>query len=128
MEPFPKDVQQFLQTFITSTDQLEILRVLGDEPNREWVDPELAKQVQITPETIRSRLHELKQLGFIRCRSNGDRLICQYGPQTVELEKKLQQLLVLYRQRPVTMIRMIYERPANALRNFADAFRLKSKE
>lgn len=109
-------------------DHLEILRVLGDEPGREWVDEEVGMQAQVTPETTRTRIQELSQLGFIRCRTDGERFVCQYGPHTAELEVKLQKLLDLYRQRPVTMIRMIYDRPATALRNFADAFRLKSKE
>lgn len=109
-------------------DHLEILRVLGDEPSREWADDELGKLAQVSPETIRPRLQELDQLGLVRCRNDGEGLICQYGPRTEELQKKLERLLVLYQQRPVTMIRMIYDRSANALRNFADAFRLKSKE
>lgn len=128
MEPFPEDILQFLQAFISSIDHLEILRVLGDAPNREWTDSEVETQAQVRPERTRTCLKELEQHGFIRCRLEGAQLICRFAAHTPELEKKLQQLLFLYRQRPVTMIRMIYERSANPLRDFADAFRLKSED
>jgi hypothetical protein len=43
------------------------------------------------------------------------------------LRHALASLAVMYKQKPVTLIRAIYERPSSA-ESFADAFRLRTKE
>lgn len=102
--------------------------MLGEDPSREWIEDEIRKQAQVSAGAIRSHLQELEQRGLLRCRLSETQFYCQYGPHNLDLEEKIGRMLLLYRQRPVTMIRMIYERPANALRDFAAAFRLRSKE
>jgi hypothetical protein len=44
------------------------------------------------------------------------------------LQELVDRLLQLYRERPVTMIKMVYERAKDPLRKFADAFRLRKEE
>ncbi len=128
MESFPEDVRQFLQHSIASVEHLEILRILGEDQTREWIDYEIGKQAQIAAETIRDHLQYLEQRGLLRCRTNETGVVCQFGPHSTDLADKVTRLLELYRQRPVTMIRLVYERPSASLRDFADAFRIKNKE
>jgi DNA-binding IclR family transcriptional regulator len=127
LEPFPEDVRQFLQSSIASVEQLEILRVLGEVPTREWSDDEIRGQAQVSTESIHIHLQALQERGLLRCGRDGERIYYQYGPQSAELEEKVRQMLELYRQRPVTMIRMVYEQPATSLRNFANSFRFRKE-
>ena len=113
---------------IDSLEQLEALRILGDDPEREWRDDEIAVQIQSMPETTLRHLSVLEGRGMVRCVRREGRLFCTYGPQSPELEAQVRRLLEIYRQRPVTMIRMVYERPPNVLRAFSDAFRLRREE
>lgn len=128
MDPIPEEVWQFLAANIDSLEQLEILRVLGEDRVREWPDDEIGKQVQSAPGKITMHLNALEARGMLTCVRRDGRVFCRYGPQSPELEPQILRLLELYEQRPVTMIRMVYERANNALRNFADAFRLKKEE
>jgi hypothetical protein len=128
LEPIPEDLRQFLQSYITSVEQLEILRILGEDPAREWTAEDIGKLAQVSVESIRIKLQELQQRGLLRCRVEETALFCQFGPHTQDLDDALRRLLTLYRQRPVSMIRLVYERPASSLRDFADAFRIRSKD
>jgi repressor of nif and glnA expression len=128
LESFPDDVRQFLEANISSVEQLEILRVLGENPASQWIDEEIRKAAQVSAESIRGQLQELQQRGLLRSWTAENAVYCQYGPHSAELESKVARLLELYQQRPVTMIRMVYDKPAASLRNFADAFRIRGKE
>jgi hypothetical protein len=52
----------------------------------------------------------------------------RHGPHTPELADQVGRLLQLYRERPVTMIKMIYARAKDPLRVFSDAFRIRKEE
>lgn len=128
MDSFPDNVRQFLLSSIASVEQLEILRVLGEDPSREWSSDEIREPAQVSPDSIRTHLQALEARGLIACRYSESQVFCQYGPHSKALDENVQKMLDLYRQRPVTMIRLVYERSSAALREFADAFRLGKKE
>lgn len=81
--------------------------------------------VQVSKSAIGHHLHSLAHHGLIRLSQTPGGLCSQYGPQSSELEQQLRRLLDLYRQRPVTMMRLVYERPPDSLRAFSDAFRFR---
>lgn len=112
---------------IESIDQLEILRVLGEQPTREWTPATLAGEVQATPPAIAAHVAALQARGLLTSVQQGGELVCQYGPHTPELQQLVSRLLQLYKERPVTLIRLVYARASGRLRAFADAFRLRKE-
>jgi hypothetical protein len=128
VEPLPEDVRQFLDTAIQSVDQLEILRLLGENPVRAWTADELAPEVQASPEVVAQDLTALQSRGLIALEQGATGPVWRHGPHTPELEARLGRFLQLYRERPVSMIKAVYNRPDDVLRSFADAFRLRKKE
>jgi hypothetical protein len=127
-DPFPEDVRQFLQDCIASVEQLEILRVLGESPTREWSDDEIRGQAQVSVQSIHGHLKALEGRGILRCRRSGTQVYCQLGAVSPELDDKVRRMLEIYRQRPVTMIRMVYDGAGSSLRDFADSFRLRKQD
>ncbi len=127
MDPLPEEVKRFLETNIDSVDQLEILRVLGENPEREWTAAALAREVQTRPEAIGPHLAALHSRGMLITVTRGTDLFCRYGPATPELEALVHRLLQVYRERPVTMINLVYARAREALKTFADAFRIRKE-
>lgn len=127
MDPFPDDVRQFLDSAVASVEQLEILRILGEDLAREWGADELGAQIQSTLEMTQADLTALEARGVLRCVRREGRVFCRLSPHSPELESQIRRLLELYRQRPVTMIRMVYERKGSALRDFSDAFKFKKE-
>jgi hypothetical protein len=128
VDPFPEDVGQFLEGNIDCLEQLETLRVLGSEPLREWTAVEMARQAQTDPAAMAAHLSALHARGLLRREEREGTVYCRWGARTPELELKLSRLLELYRQRPVTMIRMVYEKASESLRTFAEAFRLRKED
>ena len=125
MDPIPEEVKRFLEAHIDSVDQLEILRVLGEDRDREWAATDLARTVQTQPQAIGPHLTALAGRGLLITQAREADLFCRYGPATSELEAMMGQLLQVYRERPVTMINLVYARAREVLKSFADAFRLK---
>jgi hypothetical protein len=127
-EPIPEDVRRFLDANIESIDQLEVLRVLGEDPAREWQAAALAAAVQAPPESMAGHLAALAGRGLLAAETRGTELVCRYKPATPEIAAILTRVLQVYRERPVTVIKLVYARAADPLRAFADAFRLRKED
>ena len=125
MEPIPEEVKRFADANIESIDQLEILRVLGETPGKEWDAAALAAAVQAEPKAVAAHLAALHGRGLLAAEKRGADWVGRYGPQTPELADQVGRLLQLYRERPVTMIKMIYARAKDSLAVFSDAFRFR---
>ena len=59
------------------------------------------------------------------CGDDGQAQASAFGPATPELTAAATKLLQFYRERPVTLIRIIYARANDRLKAFAEAFRLR---
>ncbi len=127
MQPFPDDVRRFLDRAIESVDQLEILRLLGEEPGREWSAGELAAAVQTSTAATVGHLTALHGRGLLHAEARGPDTFSRHGPAADRAEI-LGRLLQAYRERPVSMIKYVYARANDPLRTFADAFRLRRPE
>jgi len=127
-DPLSDDVRRFLDENVESLEQLEILRVLAEDPGREWAATELAGAIQAEPATAAKHLAALGGRGLITQTTAGAESAGRHGARTPELAAKVEALLSAYRQRPVTMIKLVYERANERLRAFSDAFRLRKED
>jgi DNA-binding transcriptional LysR family regulator len=128
VEPFPEDVARFMLENIETIDQLEILRILGENPGREWDCVTLAREVQANAQAVRGHVAALSARGVLTMIQQGTAVACRHGAATPELESMVGRLLHVYKERPVTMIKMVYQRAKDPLRAFADAFRIRKEE
>jgi predicted ArsR family transcriptional regulator len=127
VDPFPEDLARFMDQNVESIDQLEILRVLGEDREKEWDVASLAAEVQAGPQAVRAHLAAMQSRGLLTTTARGVGLSCRYGAGAPELANMVDRLLQMYKQRPVTMIKMVYERARDPLRAFADAFRIRKE-
>jgi len=124
-EPFPADVVRFLDSHVESIDQLEILRILGEAPSRGWSVASLVTEVQTSARNIAAHLSALRDRGLLNYEGVGTDLVWRYAPATPELAAITLRVLQIYRERPVSMIKLVYARADDPLRAFANAFRLR---
>jgi hypothetical protein len=127
-ELFPDDVSRFLDENVESIDQLEILRLLWESPGTEWTETSLAGEVQTQPKDVAAHLAALSARGLLHAEPRGAGWVCRYGPHDARRDELLRKVLQLYRERPVSMIKLVAARAKNPLRNFADAFRVRPHE
>jgi hypothetical protein len=128
VRPFPEDIIRFLYDHIDSIDRLEILRILGEDREKEWDSVALAGAVQADPQVVRAHLMAMHSRGLLMVMLRGADLACRYGARTPELEDMVNRLLRTYTERPVTTINLVYERARNPLRALADALRIKKSD
>lgn len=126
MEPFPEEIRQFVELNIESIDQLEILRVLNENPDKECDAAFLAAEIQANPKAIGIHLAALHGRGLLLAEKRVD-WFGRHGAHTPELKLKVDRLLQTYHERPVSMIKFIYSQANNPLRVFAEAFQLRKK-
>jgi hypothetical protein len=127
-EVFPDDVRRFLDENVPSIDQLEVLRLLWEDPAAEWTEAALAAELQAPPADLTGHVAALAARGLLHAEPRGAGVACRYGPRDPDRDALLRKVLGLYRERPVSMIKLVYARARDPLRNFADAFRFRKEE
>jgi hypothetical protein len=125
--PIPSDIKEFLFAHIDSVDQLEILRLVAADPQKEHSALSLAQELQIPLQTVEAHVNALGARGLLTM-VNQQPLMCKHGPLSEELDRGVQELVKTYLERPVSLIKMVYERPKEQIKTFADAFRLKKEK
>jgi hypothetical protein len=123
---FTDDFCRFLQQNIPSVDSAELLLFLRANPHAEFGAQEAAAKlrptVQITDADAARYLDTFAARGLVAV--GGDKR-ARFQPAGDELEMYTEMLALAYKQRPVTLIRMIYALRDTRIQTFADAFRLR---
>lgn len=84
----------------------------------------MSAELRTSVQSATNQISYLLRKGFIE--HHGDNLYL-YRPSSEELKIGVERLNFIYKERPVAVISFIYEKPAEALKGFADAFKLKKE-
>jgi hypothetical protein len=114
---------RFLDANVDSIEQLELLRIVGESPGRQWTVQELAAKAQALPAAITV----LEKRGLLQTQTVGQEVLCSAGIMTPETERLLNRLLQFYNERPVTLIKIVYAKVDDRLKAFADSFRIRKE-
>ena len=123
---FSDDFCRFLQTTIPSFEAAELLLLLAREPGTHWQLDEALRRLR--PAVSSGDAEAARYVELLRSRDlvalAPDRRF-RYQPGSDFLEQQVKALERAYRERPVTLIRMIYALRDAKIQSFADAFRLR---
>lgn len=123
---FSDDFCRFIQQNIPSVDAAELLLFLRAHPRDSWRGNEAAARLrpatQITDADAAKYLDTFLARGLVVA---GPDRRAQFGPANEALEMFVQMLALAYKERPVTLVRMIYALRDSRIQTFADAFKLK---
>ena len=86
-----------------------------------------ARRLQVDAEPTAKRLVDLADSGLVTRDGPPGNERFRYQPKDLSLKQATEQLMESYRTRPVSLIRVVYERPPEAAQRFADAFRLRKE-
>ncbi len=120
-----EDAKDFIHAFITSVDHFRVLLLLHDDPDRYWQSSEVVGRLRLPPPVSIAALEDLHAKGFLDFRESDG--CYQYAPKNKELDDMVSKLANFDRERPVSLIRLIYTRPTEP-QAFADAFRLRKRK
>lgn len=121
----PEDVAQFIADHIDSIELLEVLLLLRERAGEEWTDETVARELRINPVSAAARL---KTLAAKKLLSSKDAVAFRYAPATATLDTTARRVAECYKERRVSVITVIFSRPSDNIRIFADAFRIREEE
>lgn len=127
----PKDiapeVKAFLDHYIESYGQLQVLLLLSKEAGRTWTGAAVAQELRTNESAAQKCLDELTARGLAVASSDKPRSY-QYKPSSPELGQAVAALSAAHATYHLRIIALIYERPAEKLRAFADAFKIRKDD
>jgi hypothetical protein len=128
MPALPDPIEQFLSRHIGSVDQLDLLVLLFNSPQTEWSVAAASQVVHCPADKAQTALDRLAQQGLLAIVSAAPEPRYRYVPRDDPQHQTVAAMIAFYRERPVTVIRRVYEQPTDSVQAFADAFKLGKKE
>jgi len=125
-DPLPERVKSFVAGYIDSAVQLELLLLLHRTRPARWEAAGISTELKIEAGWAASQMAGLCAQGLLRC-NDDPAPVYEYGPETPDLDADVAALAAAYADRRVSVISLIYSKPTDNLRAFADAFRLRKE-
>jgi hypothetical protein len=127
-QEIPLEVQKFIAAYISSVEQLEILQLVSGTPDKWWTAEEVYAVVQSNRASVAERLDGLAAQGLAVADRTNAPVRFRYSPGSEELGRCVQGATLAYRQQRIRVIELIFSKPHDALRHFADAFKLRKQD
>jgi hypothetical protein len=125
---FSDEFCQFLQGAVPAVEAAELLLLLRRESGRSWSANDavvaLGPSVSLERDAAGRYFEEFQARGLVT--RDADQRV-QYRPGSETLSNYVATLEKVYRERPVTLIRVIYGLRDSKIRSFAEAFKLRRK-
>lgn len=121
-----EDVRRFLAQHIESVVQLEVLLLLHAQPDRDFTPQEVGRELRIDAAGAAEQLAKLCTTGLLT--SSGDAAPVYRFQATSPAADTVAALAKAYNDRRVTIISLIYSKPADKIRIFTDAFRIRKEK
>ena len=121
----PAAVLQLVHGPVRTIAHVELLLTLRDRAPTPVALEALAAAAHVSSrDGARAMLDELANAGLVAA---PDETTWVFAPRGA-LREAVEALAAAYNQRPVTLVRALYERPAKPLQSFADAFRFRKQD
>ena len=116
-------MRRLIADYIDSVEQLEILLLLYQHPERSWSAESVARELRVSPMSAGDRLKDMTRAAIL-ARVPGAEGEYRYAPER-QMGEAVAGLAAAYSERRVTVINLIFSKPVDKIRTFADAFRLR---
>ncbi len=120
----PEGVRRLIAEHIDSVEQLEILLLLYQHPERSWTAEAVARELRVSAFSAGDRLKEMARAAILS-HLEGSAVEYRYAPESPQMAEAVAGLATAYTERRVTVINLIFSKPVDKIRTFADAFRLR---
>lgn len=127
MPILPRHIERFLEDHIASVDQLELLVLLFNSPQTAWTAAAAGQIVHCPTQKAETYLQALAGQGFLAA-GDAPGGSYRYDPRDSARDQAVRDMVDFYRERPVSVIRRVYEPRVDKVQAFADAFKLGKKE
>ena len=123
----PDEVIRFITRNIESLEQLELLLLLMHSPDRWWDAASVAHALGMSPEDARRTLDRFTSHNLLAISITGD-VRYQFQPGEPGLQRSMAAFAEACRSNRLAVLTLVTRRPRRSLRDFADAFRIRSDD
>ena len=121
-----EEVKRFITDHIGSIAQLEILLLVRARRDAALSAEAVARELRIDAEWAANELRSLAERGFL-AEQPGSPPAYSFAPESKDLERTIDAVDATYRERRVAVADLIFNKPIEHARAFADAFRFRRK-
>jgi len=125
-DPLPGTVRELLSEHIQSVEQLEVLLLLRNSPQRAWTVDEVYEVIRSSHSSIQGRLLKFVSDGFLT-EEKGPPQTFRFAPRDLNLHSSVEQTATAYHGSRVRVIEAIFAPEADPAQSFADAFKLRKE-
>ena len=119
-DSLPAALRSLILHHMPSMDHIAVLLAMRADPALPHTPADVARHTRLERDVVERALRDLATSQLVQ--RTGDTF--RYAPAN-EMLPTIDELAVMYRTKPVTLVRALYDRPARAVQSFADAFRLR---
>ena len=123
----PYEVRALLLRALPSMVHVEALLLLSKSPSESFQPHAVADRIGATPDTTAAALADLVTAKLAEQRPGSAPAEFRLAATDVSTANAVASLQEMYDRRPVTLVKAVYDRPPNAVKAFADAFRVRPK-
>ncbi|CAN5339165.1 hypothetical protein BH23GEM2_BH23GEM2_06790 [soil metagenome] len=120
---FTRELRDLIDHHLGSIDEIEVLLAVFAKRGELMAPSAVGVAAQKPESVVREHLKQLAGRGFVVHHESQDAY--SYPTRTADVDDVIEQLSRMYHERPVTLIKALYDRPSIAVLSFADAFRLR---
>lgn len=124
-EEIPAALLNFIHRAFDSVEQLQVLLLLVECPEKGWLPEELSSELRSSTSSIQKRLKDLITKEVLATSSISAEGRAHYVPFSEEVDARVKDLSELYLQRPHRVIAQLYSKPPLSLESFSDSFKFK---
>lgn len=124
-QQIPDHVRQFIADHVDSVELIEVMLLLKRNRTDEWTAEEVSQRLYTSARSAANRLEAMRASGLATADDGPTVTTYRYAPRTSELERAANDLEQVYGQRRTTVINLIFSKPLDKIRTFADAFRIR---
>jgi hypothetical protein len=119
----PREVRELIVRQLHSMEEIDVLLLLAAEPGGLTVN-EIRDRLRLPASDIPvASIARLIGHRLIECEEKEGESRYSYAAVDAKVRRAVELLRVAYNERPVTLVRLVYNRPS-AAQSFADAFRI----
>lgn len=119
-------VRRFIEQHINSLEELEVLLLLHRTSGQEWSAELVARELRIERQSCERRLEALAAGGLLSVSPGAARQYA-YDPMN-ESNGAVRELEGAYEKYRLRVINLIFSKPVDKIRTFADSFRIRKEE
>ncbi len=116
-------LRELIDHHLGSLDEIEVLLALFARRGEALKPAQVVEAVRKPDAAVRGHLEQLAARRFLLHHTGDDTFT--YPERVSNVDSAVVQLAQMYEQRPVTLIKALYDRPSNAVLSFAEAFRVR---